>query len=41
VVDEKTAQANRMTDRWKIYLPQMHDRFDRMGTELVCAPLER
>jgi transposase len=41
LVDEKTAQTNRLTNHWKIYFPQMLGWFDRLDTELVCALLER
>src|ERR1700730_6903621 len=41
LVDEKTAQINRLTSHLKIYFPQMLDWFDHLDTELVCALLER
>jgi transposase len=41
LVDEKTAQSNRLTNHLKIYFPQMLDWFDRLDTELVCTLLER
>ena len=41
LVDEKTAQTNRLTNHLKIYFPQMLGWFDRLDTELVCALLER
>jgi transposase len=41
LVDEKTAQTNRLTNHLKIYLPQMLDWFERLDTELVCTLLER
>jgi transposase len=41
LVDEKTAQSNRLTNHLKIYFPQMLGWFDRLDTELVCALLER
>lgn len=41
LVDEKTAQTNRLTGHLKIYFPQMLDWFERLDTELVCALLER
>jgi len=41
LVDEKTAQTNRLTNHLKIYFPQMLDWFERLDTELVCALLER
>ncbi len=41
LVDEKTAQINRLTNHLKIYFPQMLDWFERLDTELVCALLER
>src|ERR1700736_2529932 len=40
LVDEKTAQINRLTSHLKIYFPQMLDWFDHLDTELVCALLE-
>jgi transposase len=41
LVDEKTAQTNRLTNHLKIYFPQMLGWFDRLDTELVCALVER
>ena len=41
LVDEKTAQTNRLTGDLKIYFPQMLDWFERLDTEQVCALLER
>jgi transposase len=41
LVDEKTAQTNRLMGHLKIYFPQMLDWFERLDTELVCACLER
>ena len=41
LVDEKTAQSNRLTSHLKIYFPQMLDWFEHLDTELVCALLER
>jgi transposase len=41
LVDEKTAQSNRLTSDLKIYLPQMLDWFEHLDSELVCALLER
>jgi len=41
LVDEKTAQTNRLTSHLKIYFPQILDWFERLDTELVCALLER
>ena len=41
LVDEKTAQTNRLVDHLKIYFPQMLDWFERLDTGLVCAFLER
>ena len=41
LVDEKTAQTNRLMSHLKIYFPQMLDWFERLDTELVCALLER
>jgi transposase len=40
LVDEKTAQSNRLTSHLKIYFPQMVAWFERLDTELVCALLE-
>ena len=41
LVDEKTAQANRLTSDLKIYFPQVPDWFERLDTELVCDLLQR
>jgi transposase len=41
LVEEKTAQSNRLTNHLKIYVPQMLEWFDRLDTELVCALLEQ
>jgi transposase len=41
LVEEKTAQSNRLTNHLKIYFPQMLDWFERLDTELVCVLLER
>ncbi|MFZ3370886.1 MAG: hypothetical protein WA239_27505, partial [Candidatus Sulfotelmatobacter sp.] len=41
LVEEKTAQSNRLTNHLKIYFPQMREWFDRLDTELVCALLEQ
>lgn len=41
LVDEKTAQINRLTNHLKVYFPQMLDWFGRLDTELVCALLKR
>jgi len=41
LVDEKTAQINRLTHPRKIYFPQMLEWFEQLDTELVCALLER
>jgi transposase len=41
LVDEKTAQLNRLTSNLKIYFPQMLDWFEHLDTELVCGLLER
>jgi transposase len=41
LVDEKTAQTNRLTSDLKIYFPQILNWFERLDTELVCALLER
>src|SRR6201984_3216988 len=40
LVDEKTAQINRLTDHLKVYFPQMLDRFGRLDSKLVCPLLE-
>ena len=40
LVDEKTAQINRLTHQLKIYFPQMLEWFEQLDTELVCALLE-
>ena len=41
LVDEKTAQINRLTSYLKIYFPQMLDWFEDLDTELVCGLLVR
>ena len=41
LVDEKTAQINRLTDDLKLYFPQMVEWFGRLDSDLVCALLER
>jgi transposase len=41
LVDEKTAQSNRLTSDLKIYFPQVLDCFERLDTERVCDLLER
>jgi len=41
LVDEKTAQSNRLTNQLKIYFPQMLEWFEQLDTELVCALLEQ
>jgi len=41
LVDEKTAQANRLTSDLKIYFPQVLDWFERLDTELVWDLLQR
>ena len=41
LVDEKTAQSNRLTNQLKIYFPQMLEWFEQLDTELVCTLLER
>jgi transposase len=41
LVDEKTAQINRLTNHLKIYFPQILDWFEHLDSELVCALLER
>jgi transposase len=40
LVDEKTAQSNRLSSHLKVYFPQMVGWFERLDTELVCALLE-
>jgi transposase len=40
LVDEKTAQSNRLTSYLKIYFPQMLDWFEDLDTEMVCELLE-
>src|ERR1700724_1095703 len=40
LVDEKTAQTNRLTSHLKIYFPQILNWFEHLDTELVCAFLE-
>jgi transposase len=40
LVDEKTAQLNRLTSNLKVYFPQILDWFKDLDTELVCALLE-
>jgi transposase len=40
LVEEKTAQLNRLTSSLKIYFPQMLDWFEDLDTELMCALLE-
>jgi transposase len=40
LVDEKTAQLNRLTSNLKIYFPQMLGWFEDLDTELVCGLLE-
>ena len=40
LVDEKTAQLNRLTSNLKIYFPQMLEWFEALDTELVCDLLE-
>src|ERR1700738_5418760 len=40
LVDEKTAQINRLTSHLKISFRQWLDWFDHLDTELVCALLE-
>ena len=39
LVDEKTAQTNRLTNHLKIYFPQILDWFEHLDSELVCALL--
>jgi hypothetical protein len=41
LVDEKTAQINRLTDHLKVYFPQMLDWFGRLDSDVVCVLLER
>jgi transposase len=41
LVDEKTAQLNRLTSHLKVYFPQMVEWFGRLDTEVVCALLQR
>jgi transposase len=41
LVDEKTAQTNRLRSQLKIYFPQVLDWFEHLDSELVCALLER
>src|ERR1700758_3705278 len=41
LVDEKTAQSNRLRSHLKIYFPQFLEWFEHLDSELVCALLER
>src|SRR5215475_442365 len=41
LVDEKTAQSNRLEAHLKIFFPQIPRWFDDVGSPLVCALLER
>jgi len=41
LVDEKTAQSNRLEAHLKIYFPQIPRWFEDVGSPLVCALLER
>jgi transposase len=41
LVDEKTAQINRLTNHLKMYFPQMLEWFEQLDTGLVCALLEQ
>ena len=41
LVDEKTAQLNRLTGYLKVYFPQMLEWFAKLDTKLVCDFLER
>jgi transposase len=41
LVDEKTAQTNRLRSHLKIYFPQFLDWFEHLDSELVCGLLER
>jgi transposase len=41
LVEEKTAQGNRLTSYLKIYFPQMVEWFEKLDIPLVCELLER
>jgi transposase len=41
LVDEKTAQSNRLTGYLKLYFPQMLEWFEKLDMPLVCDSLER
>lgn len=41
LVDDTTRLTNCMTDKLKIYFPQMLDWFERLDSDLVCTLLER
>jgi hypothetical protein len=41
LVEEKTAQLNRLTGYLKVYFPQMLEWFTKLDTKLVCDFLER
>jgi transposase len=41
LVEEKTAQSNRLTSYLKIYFPQMVEWFEKLDIALVCELLER
>ncbi len=41
LVDDRTAQTNRITDLLKVYFPQILKWFDEVGSPLVAALLER
>jgi transposase len=41
LVDEKTAQLNRLTSQLKVYFPQMLEWFGRLDTKVACALLQR
>jgi transposase len=41
LVNERTAQTNRITDQVKLYFPQVLDWFDDLGAPLVAAFLDR
>jgi transposase len=41
LVDEKTAQSNRLTGYLKMYFPQMLEWFEKLDMPLVCDLLER
>ena len=41
LVEEKTAQLNRLTGYLKVYFPQMLEWFEKLDSKLVCDLLER